>query len=86
MITEYKKNSHPNYRRNAKARNTFNGSNNNFHLLLFKDKVYPSPDSFYSLKEIQKSIDAHDDKYKILFNMFIDGYKYKEIAEKMNVH
>ena len=74
-----------NYRRDVKAKNTFDGSNNDFHLLFLKDKVYPSPDSFYSLKEIQKSIDALDDEYKIPFNMFIEGYKYTEIAEKINL-
>ena len=74
-----------NYRRDVKAKNTFDGSNNDFHLLILQDKVYPSPDSLYSLKEIQKSIDALDDEYKIPFNMFIDGYKYKEIAEKFNL-
>ncbi len=42
------------YRRNVKTKNTFDGSNNDFHLLFSKDKVYPAPDSFYSSKEIQK--------------------------------
>lgn len=71
------------YRRNVKTKNTFDGSNNDFHLLFSKDKVYPGPDSFYSSKEINKTIDALEDEYKIPFTMFLDGYKYKEIAEEL---
>lgn len=73
------------YRKKVKVRNTFDGTNYELHLKLSKDLVYPSPDSFYSSKEIQKNIDTLDDDYRIPFNMFIDGYKYKEIAEEMNL-
>ena len=60
------------YRRNVKTKNTFDGSNNDFHLMFSKDKVYPSPDSFYSSKEILKSIDALESEYKVPFTMFLD--------------
>lgn len=73
------------YRRNVKTKNTFDGSNNDFHLSFSKDKVYPGPDSFYSSKEIYKSINALEDEYRIPFNMFLDGYKYKEIAEELDL-
>lgn len=73
------------YRRKVKVKRAFDGNNNELHLKLVKDVVYPSPDSFYSSNEIHKSIDELEDRYKIPFNMFIDGYKYKEIAEEMNL-
>ncbi|VAW24809.1 RNA polymerase ECF-type sigma factor [hydrothermal vent metagenome] len=73
------------YRRNVKTRNTFDGSNNDFHLKFSKDKVYPGPDSFYSSKEINKSINALEDEYRVPFTMFLDGFKYKEIAEELNL-
>ena len=73
------------YRRNVKTKNTFDGSNNDFHLLFSKDKVYPAPDSFYSSKEITKSINSLEDEYKVPFTMFLDGYKYKEIAEELEL-
>jgi RNA polymerase sigma-70 factor (ECF subfamily) len=47
--------------------------------------VYPGPDSFYSSKEINKTIDALEDEYKVPFTMFLDGYKYKEIAEELDL-
>lgn len=74
-----------NYRRNVKSKNTFDGSNNDFHLKFSKDKSYPSPESIYSSKEITKCINALEDEYKVPFNMFLDGYKYKEIAEDLNL-
>lgn len=73
------------YRRKVKKNSMFDNSNNDYHLLFSKDKVYPAPDSFYSSKEITKSINALDNEYKVPFTMFIDGYKYIEIAEELNL-
>ena len=74
-----------NYRRNVKAKNTFDGANNDFHLKFQNDKSYPSPESVYSSKEITKCINALEDEYKVPFNMFLDGFKYKEIAEQLEL-
>ena len=73
------------YRRNVKTKGTFDGSNNDFHLKFSKDKIYPGPDSFYSSKEIQRNIESLEDEYRVPFTMFLDGYKYKEIAEDLNL-
>jgi len=71
------------YRKASKSRNSLSGSNSEFHIKVAKDKVYPSPESFYSSNEIEKSISALEDEYRIPFQMFLDGYKYKEISEKL---
>lgn len=73
------------YRRNVKAKNTFDGSTSDFHLKFSKDKIYPGPDSFYNSKEINISIQDLEDEYRIPFTMFLDGYKYKEIAEELDL-
>jgi len=39
----------------------------------------------YYVKEINKEIDYIADEQRIPFEMFLDGYKYKEIADKMNI-
>ncbi len=74
-----------NYRRNVKTKNTFDGANNEFHLKFSKDKIYPSPESFYNSKEISKSISELEDEYRVPFTMFLEGYKYKEIAEYLEL-
>lgn len=66
-------------------RNTFNDSNNDFHLLFSKDTVYPGPDSNYSVQEITKTIEELEDEYRKPFTMFLEGYKYKEIAEELDL-
>ena len=39
----------------------------------------------YYVKEINKQINNIDDDQRIPFEMFLDGYKYKEIADKMDI-
>lgn len=73
------------YRKSVKMRNTFNNSESDFHLMFSKDKVYPAPDSFFQVKDIHKTIDALEEEYRVPFRMFLDGYKYKEIAEKLDL-
>jgi len=66
-------------------KNTFDVNNNDFHLRFSQDKNYPSPESIYSSKEIVRCINELDVEYKVPFNMFLDGFKYKEIAEELNL-
>jgi RNA polymerase sigma factor (sigma-70 family) len=74
-----------NYRRNVKTKSTFDGANKDLHMKLTEDKIYPSPESMYSSKDILKCINALEDEYRVPFNMFLDGYKYKEIADDLNL-
>jgi RNA polymerase sigma-70 factor (ECF subfamily) len=74
-----------NYRRNMNTKNTFDTTNSEFHLKIEQDRGHPSPESIYNSKEIIKCINGLEDEFKIPFNMFIDGFKYKEIAEELNL-
>lgn len=73
------------YRRGIKTKNTFESSTSDYHLTFSTDKVYPSPDSLYSTREINRTIQDLDDDYRIPFTMFLEGYKYKEIADELNL-
>ncbi len=73
------------YRRNVKTKNTFEGSTNDYYVASTKDGVHPGPDSVFSSQEINKSIQALEDEYRIPFTMFLEGYKYKEIADELNL-
>jgi RNA polymerase sigma-70 factor (ECF subfamily) len=44
------------------------------------------PDSVVTYKEITNDIDALEDKIRIPFRMHTEGYKYKEIAENLNLN
>jgi RNA polymerase sigma-70 factor, ECF subfamily len=43
------------------------------------------PDSEYTVKEIEKAIEALDDHLKVPFKMHRDGFKYKEIADNLDL-
>jgi RNA polymerase sigma-70 factor (ECF subfamily) len=44
------------------------------------------PDSVYSSKELEKTIEALDENFRLPFKMHYEGYKYKEIAETLNLY
>ncbi|MBN1597959.1 MAG: RNA polymerase sigma factor [Bacteroidales bacterium] len=74
-----------NYRRNVKANTTFDNTDDLYYLNINKESAFESPDSHYSVKEIQKSINELSDEFRLPFMMHTQGYKYKEIADKLNL-
>jgi RNA polymerase sigma-70 factor (ECF subfamily) len=44
-----------------------------------------APESKYSEREILKKIEILQDEYRIPFTMYFDGYKYKEIADYLDL-
>ncbi len=73
------------YRRNVKIRNSYADSSVDICFLFKTETSNPAPDSIYDTREIRRNIDALEDDYRIPFVMFIDGYKYKEIAEELDL-
>ncbi len=55
--------------------------------LSFKSQRYNqgAPDTVYMTKEINNRINQLENHYQIPFNMFLEGFKYKEIAEKLDL-
>jgi len=49
------------------------------------DSGFDSPDSSYQIQEISKAIEQLNDDLRVPFSMFVSGYKYHEIAEKLNL-
>jgi len=45
-----------------------------------------NPDSTYLFNEVTNSIEQLNIKFKVPFKMYIDGYKYKEIADAINLN
>jgi RNA polymerase sigma factor, sigma-70 family len=43
------------------------------------------PDPIYATKELKKIIEALDDNLKLPFKMHHEGFKYREIAETLNL-
>jgi RNA polymerase sigma factor (sigma-70 family) len=72
-----------NYRRNVKANTTFDHTDDLYYLNLKNETVSETPDTQFSVKEIQKSISELSDEFRLPFIMHTQGYKYKEIADKL---
>lgn len=44
-----------------------------------------TPDSTYTVKEINRAIKSLAEEYRIPFSLYLSGYKYQEIADRMNL-
>jgi RNA polymerase sigma-70 factor (ECF subfamily) len=74
-----------NYRRNIKENTIIDGTQDLYYINQPYDKGFISPESRYSEGEIEKAINSLDDEFRIPFQMHLDGYKYKEIADELGL-
>lgn len=74
-----------NYRRASRAATIVDTTENLYHLNLSQDSGFAAPEGSFSAKEITDAINNFSDEYRIPFSMHVAGYKYNEIAEKMNL-
>lgn len=52
---------------------------------LFTEGGYSTPDGAMNLREINKAIDDLSEHTRIPFRMYLNGYKYSEIAEEIGI-
>ena len=50
-----------------------------------QDSGIDTPDGSFAIKEISEAINSFSDDYRIPFSMHVAGYKYQEIADKMQL-
>lgn len=75
-----------NYRKSVRQQTAFDNTRENYHLSNSKETLSWNPESLLSASEIQDQINLLEDEFRIPFQMYQDGYKYKEIAEEMNLN
>ncbi|MBD5258493.1 MAG: RNA polymerase sigma factor, partial [Barnesiella sp.] len=56
-----------------------------YHLNLPQESGFETPEGSVAAKEITSAINSFSDEYRVPFSMHVAGYKYNEIAEKMNL-
>ncbi|MBN1112504.1 MAG: RNA polymerase sigma factor [Bacteroidales bacterium] len=74
-----------NYRKNVKRKTTNDSTDNSFFIDQSTSYTQDTPDMRFSSNEITKKIDALTDEFRIPFLMHTEGYKYKEIAEELDL-
>ncbi len=74
-----------NYRRVVRSATVIDQTDDLYHLNLSQDSGLETPEGSFGAKEITDAINEFPDKYRIPFSMHVAGYKYGEIAEKMQL-
>lgn len=74
-----------NYRQTVRKATVIDQTEDLYHLNISQDSGLTSPEGSYAVKEINQALDSFTDDYRIPFNMYVAGYKYNEIADKMGL-
>jgi RNA polymerase sigma-70 factor (ECF subfamily) len=74
-----------NYRKVVRSQTIIDQTEDLYHLNLSQDSGFDSPDGTMTIKEINKAITHLTKDLKIPFSMFLAGYKYNEIADKLDL-
>ncbi|MCL1937410.1 MAG: sigma-70 family RNA polymerase sigma factor [Candidatus Azobacteroides sp.] len=71
------------YRKYIRSQTIIDQTEDLYHLNLSQDSGFDSPDGAYTIKEINNVINRLNEDLKMPFSMFLIGYRYNEIAEKL---
>lgn len=74
-----------NYRKLVREQRFVSPTEELYQLNLPVSSGYASPESVLSLKDMKKALDELDEEIRVPFTMHVLGYKYHEIAEKLNI-
>jgi len=74
-----------NYRKVVRSSTVVDKTEDLYHLNLPQDSGFQTPEGSFPAMEITKAINSFSDEYRVPFSMHVAGYKYNEIAEKMNL-
>ena len=73
-----------NYRKVVRSATIIDQTEDLYHLNLPQESGLATPEGALAAGEISDAINSFSDDYRIPFSMHVAGYKYNEIAEKMN--
>lgn len=74
-----------NYRRKVKANTIVDTTEDLYYLNTTKEAKYEAPDSNLAAEEINRNIKRLDEDQRLPFEMHNQGYKYKEIANHLDL-
>ena len=74
-----------NYRKSKRENTTLDNTKDLFYLNITRESPLMNPDSEFSHQELSRAVNSLDDEFRVPFLMHTEGYKYKEIAEKLNL-
>lgn len=74
-----------NYRKVVRDQTFLDHTDNLYHLNLSQESGFENTESAYDLKEIRRIVNALPREFRVPFSMYISGFKYREIAEKLDL-
>lgn len=73
------------YRRMVRSATIVDTSDDLYRINTPENSLQPSPEETYLASEITEVVNTFPDGYRIPFTMHVAGYKYSEIAERMQL-
>lgn len=74
-----------NYRQTVRKATVIDQTEDLYHLNISQDSGLSTPEGSFAVKEISETLNSFSDEFRIPFNLYVAGYKYHEIAEKMGL-
>ena len=74
-----------NYRKTVRDQTFVDQTDNLYHLNMPQDSGFDSTEGAYDIKEIHKVVNSLPKGYRVPFAMHVSGFKYREIADKLNL-
>ena len=74
-----------NYHKLVRTQTVVDQSVDLYNLDVVNESSFNSPEGAYEIQEITKAINNLSNELKIPFSLFLSGYKYNEIADRLDV-
>ena len=74
-----------NYHKVVRSQTVIDSEIDLYNLNVTRNSGFDSPEGSFQIQEISKAITNLNSDLKIPFSMFLSGYKYNEIAEKLSL-
>ncbi|MDH6358534.1 RNA polymerase sigma factor [Parabacteroides sp. PF5-9] len=74
-----------NYHKIVRTQSVIDQGADIYNLEVMSESGYDSPDGSYQLQEINKAVERLSDDLRVPFALFVSGYRYHEIADKLNL-
>lgn len=74
-----------NYRQQVRQSTVVDKTEDLYHLNICQESGLDTPEGSIAVNEITSVIAGFSEEFRVPFNMYVSGYKYSEIAEKLNL-
>ncbi|MDE6811506.1 MAG: RNA polymerase sigma factor [Muribaculaceae bacterium] len=74
-----------NYRQSVRQATVVDRTEDLYHLNISQESGLTTPEGSIAVQEISTALNSFSDEYRVPFNMYVAGYKYHEIAEKLGL-